>query len=293
MFDAVYTETLSDLITDTLLDNDVFTEDELMTKTRKERITAVLPYIFEDFPLFDETYREILESKILNHFYLREIGAETPELFLYYLNRELMDQAPYFNELYNSTLFEFNPLYTVNKTITHRGSGTNNHIRTDNLSESNSNMANSSGNSRTDTQASTSASSQNSSSSEGASQGGFSDTPQGAIAGILDALSPQGSGYLTNASIGKAISNTSASDSSSTSNIGASVNSSSNQSSSSNLKNNTGTQSNSTMDTNEYVDLVAGYDAKPMELIRQFRDNIINVDLKVIKLLNPCFMEIY
>ena len=86
MFDAVYTETLSDLITDTLLENEVFTPAELKTKTRAERITAALPYVFDNFPIFDENYRVALESKILNHFYLREIGAETPELFLYYFN---------------------------------------------------------------------------------------------------------------------------------------------------------------------------------------------------------------
>lgn len=293
MFDAVYTETLSDLITDTLLDNDVFTEDEIATKTRKERIAAVLPYIFEDFPLFDETYREILESKILNHFYLREIGAETPELFLYYLNRELMDQAPYFNELYNSTLFEFNPLYTVNKTITHRGSGTNNHIRTDNLSESSIGSGQSSSTNSQSSESSVTSNGSNQSSSSGTNKSGFNDTPQGAISGMEGALEPQGSGYLTNASIGKSEGNSTSSESSSSSTEGETSGTSSSTSSDTRNRTNTGTQSNSTMDTNEYVDLVAGYDGKPMELIKQFRDNIINVDLKVIKLLNPCFMEIY
>lgn len=293
MFDAVYTETLSDLITDILLENEVFTPSELKTKTRAERITAVLPYVFENFPIFDENYRVALESKILNHFYLREIGAETPELFLYYLNRELNEQAPYFNELYRSLTFEFNPLYTVNKTINHAGTGSHSNTRTDNLSETNSNNNISNTTGHNETESSTSSSGTSSTSSTGTSKSGFSDTPQGVITGIENALTPQGSGYLTNASLGNSSSTASGTESSSSTNEAESNNTSSASSSYSGTKLNTGTQSNSATDTDSYIDTVIGYEAKPYELIKAFRDNIINVDMKIIKLLNSCFMEIY
>ena len=293
MFDAVYTETLSDLITDTLLENEVFTPSELKTKTRAERITAVLPYVFENFPIFDENYRVALESKILNHFYLREIGAETPELFLYYLNRELNEQAPYFNELYRSLTFEFNPLYTVNKTINHTGSGTHANTRTDNLSETNSNNTTSNTNNHSESESSASSSGTASGTSSTGSKSGFSDTPQGAITGVENALTPNGSGYLTNVTIGSSSGQTSNNETSQSSNDSESTSTVSLSASNTGTKSNTGTQSNSATDTDSYIDTVIGYEAKPYELIKAFRDNIINVDMKIIKLLNSCFMEIY
>ena len=293
MFDAVYTETLSDLITDTLLENKVFTPSELKTKTRAERITAVLPYVFENFPIFDENYRVALESKILNHFYLREIGAETPELFLYYLNRELNEQAPYFNELYRSLTFEFNPLYTVNKTINHTGSGTHANTRTDNLSETNSNNTTSNTNNHSESESSASSSGTASGTSSTGSKSGFSDTPQGAITGVENALTPNGSGYLTNVTIGSSSGQTSNNETSQSSNNSESTSTVSLSASNTGTKSNTGTQSNSATDTDSYIDTVIGYEAKPYELIKAFRDNIINVDIKIIKLLNSCFMEIY
>ena len=38
-----------------------------------------------DYPIFDETYRSILETKILKHFYLREICAETVGVWKHFL----------------------------------------------------------------------------------------------------------------------------------------------------------------------------------------------------------------
>ena len=34
-----------------------------------------------DYPIFDENYREILNNKIINHYYTEEIGFETARLF--------------------------------------------------------------------------------------------------------------------------------------------------------------------------------------------------------------------
>lgn len=73
-----------------------------------------------DFPIFDENYRGVLERKILLHFYTREIGFETVGLWKLKLRTKLNEIMPYYNKLYNSELIDFNPLYTVNKTI-HRG----------------------------------------------------------------------------------------------------------------------------------------------------------------------------
>lgn len=293
MFDAVYTETLSDLITDTLLYNEVFTEEELKNKTRQQRIEAVVPYIFDSFPIFDEAYRIPLEKKILNHFYLREIGSETPELFIYYFNRELYEQFPYFNELYRSTLFQFNPLYTVDKTINHTGTKTGTNVRTDDLNESSTNSGQSNSTNTQSTESSVTSSGSNQSSSSGTNKSGFNDTPQGAISGMENALEPQGSGYLTNASIGKSEGSSSSSESSSSSTEGETSGSTNTTSSDTRSRTNTGTQSNSNTDTDNYIDRVTGYEGKPTELIREFRNNILNIDMEVIRSLDSCFMLLY
>jgi len=82
-------------------------------------IQAAIPTIFNfDFPIFDETYRNVLETKILKHYYTREIGEETVGLWKLRLNTTLNEIMPYYNKLYESELLEFNPLYDVNYTRT-------------------------------------------------------------------------------------------------------------------------------------------------------------------------------
>lgn len=92
----------------------------------EEVIANSLEKIFDfDFPIFDENYRKVLETKIIRHFYTREIGFETVGLWKLKLNTKLNEIMPYYNKLYNSELIEIDPLRTVNKTIKREGSGTN------------------------------------------------------------------------------------------------------------------------------------------------------------------------
>ena len=79
-----------------------------------------------DFPIFDETYRSVLEKKILKHFYTREICEETVGLWKLRLNQKLNEIMPYYNQMYNSELIQFNPMYDVdfNKTGTKSGEET-------------------------------------------------------------------------------------------------------------------------------------------------------------------------
>ncbi|MBO7731272.1 MAG: hypothetical protein J6S67_01915 [Methanobrevibacter sp.] len=69
-----------------------------------------------NYPIFDESYRSVLETKILKHFYLREICAETVGVWKHFLNMRMNEIMPYYNKLYNSELIEFNPLYDVDLT---------------------------------------------------------------------------------------------------------------------------------------------------------------------------------
>lgn len=53
-----------------------------------------------NYPIFDENYRNILNSKIINHYYMNEIGFETAELFKFYLNNKMNEIMPIYNILY-------------------------------------------------------------------------------------------------------------------------------------------------------------------------------------------------
>lgn len=59
-----------------------------------------------DYPLFDDDYKLELETKIVDKFYYREIGMETPDRFKRYLRSKMQIIMPYYNNLYKSTLIE-------------------------------------------------------------------------------------------------------------------------------------------------------------------------------------------
>lgn len=75
-------------------------------------IEQARPKLF-NFPytLFDENYKPILETKIIKHFYFREIGFETVAHFRFRLDETLNSILPYYNKLYESANLKFNPLY--------------------------------------------------------------------------------------------------------------------------------------------------------------------------------------
>lgn len=63
-----------------------------------------------DYPIFDEEYREVLNQRIYDHFAYREIAADTPQMFVYYLNRRMRENMPTFNAIYKEMLKEaFDP----------------------------------------------------------------------------------------------------------------------------------------------------------------------------------------
>lgn len=144
--------------------------------------TTQLRYIIEagidiglkDYPIFDETYRETLNQKLINHYWMDEIGSETIQLFVFRLNRNMSEIMPYYNELYKSAQLKFNPLEGYNITEV--------------LSETEKNNSN--------------ASAKGTSSGNGKNL--FNDTPQNAI-GQGDILSQK---YATNITLDETKTNT-------------------------------------------------------------------------------------
>lgn len=158
---------------------------------------------------FDESYRKILCKKILKHYYMREIGAETAGLWQLWVNTKLEEIMPYYNQLYNSTLLEFNPFYDVDLTTTKRGTNTENSTgsKTITTTENNKEVA-SKTNTGTVSDSRTSGSTTDNTNSgsvtdsgttqrsnEGSSWDKFSDTPQGGI----NQINLNENAYLSNA----------------------------------------------------------------------------------------------
>lgn len=79
-----------------------------------------------DVTIFDEDYRKVICSKILKHYYVREICCETVGLWKLWMNTRLEEIMPYYNQLYNSAKLEFDPFNDVNvkKTADSKGSTT-------------------------------------------------------------------------------------------------------------------------------------------------------------------------
>lgn len=92
-----------------------------------------------NFPIFDASYRNVLCTKILRHYYTREIGFETVGLWKLKLQTKLTEIMPYYNQLYASELIKFNPLYDVDLSTTHVGnkSGDSNNTTANNKNAEN------------------------------------------------------------------------------------------------------------------------------------------------------------
>ena len=94
-----------------------------------------------EYPIWNESYREVFEQNFINHFYFREIGAETVARFKHYLKTELNLIMPYWNKVYSSQALEQRILdnYDVKETYertvegTHQSQqdGTNKNLFTD------------------------------------------------------------------------------------------------------------------------------------------------------------------
>lgn len=70
----------------------------------------------DKYPIFDESYRTHLNTAILMHFYFREIGCETAQMFKFFLNRKMAEIMPVYNGYYESARKEYDPLSTISLT---------------------------------------------------------------------------------------------------------------------------------------------------------------------------------
>lgn len=57
----------------------------------------------DPYPIYSEAHRSKLNSLIEKHYYMQEIGFETPMVFKHYLNQRMREIMPKYNAMYEST----------------------------------------------------------------------------------------------------------------------------------------------------------------------------------------------
>ena len=241
-------------------------------------IQNAIPKIFSfDWPIFDESYRNVLQTKILKHYYTREIGLETYGLWKLKLDTKLNEIMPYYNQLYKSALLEFNPLYDVDITRNHTGKKTGTEALNGNVNIDGQVIVDNHGNVNT-TDDTTVA---NTTTNENIDK--FSATPQGAIDNLRNDK------YLTNA---RMVNDTNTSNGTTKGSTDTSTDSTTDT-----TTNTTTTTNNSTTinNTEDYLETVKGKQGTQSyaSLIMEFRETFLNIDMMVIEDLSDLFMNIW
>lgn len=207
------------------------------------------------YPIYDENHRAELNEKIIRHYALREIGQETAQMFIFYLGMTMAEIMPYFNERYRTLALKYDPLNTMEM-----------------VSESLSNtVAQSSGKTSASQDSATRSSSDGTSSSNTKSQSYDSEVPATGVQGDF-------ARYATHANQAQA----------DTDGISHSTQ-------------DTSSQSHSTSSTEWQRDATdgstkshtSGRSQSAMSLIQEYRQAIINVDMEIVRSLEPCFVQVW
>jgi len=244
-----------------------------------------------DYPIFNESYRQLLNDKIINHYFFHEIGFETPDRFNHYLSVRMNDIMPYYNQLYKSELLAIDPLYTTNieKIINYTGTESN----LNNLS-GNKTIANDNNTTQTNNLTTTNEIANNSSGShdtDATLTKYENDTPQTPVK--KNYLSDDDF-YLTKfnqeQSLGTDTSTTEETSNSTTANTGTVTNEQTDNGTISETKATTNTltkdlEDNQTIKGNEGI--------SQSELLMKYRETFLNIDLLILGELENLFMGVY
>lgn len=269
-------------------------------------IKNCLPKVFDfNFPIFDESYRTVLETKILRHYYTREIGLETVGLWKLKLNTKLNEIMPFYNKLYKSELIEFNPLYDVDLTRERKikGTGTkdteNGESRggESHAENSQSNIIKVTENGVDNGSVSGTVDGTQNQNTSGSGTNMYSDTPQGAITDL------QAGKYLTNATVDSATNTFAGASHDSTSqtsentrNNESNTHNSTDSSNDSEYSSSMDGYSNTTLsNTEDYLEHVIGSNGGESfsKRLNDYRTTFINIDMLVINELEELFFGLW
>ena len=236
-----------------------------------------------DFYTDDEQAKKEFEEKFINHFYYREIGFETPFMFKHKLESHLKLNMPYWKELYRTELEARDINFLLNKDLKEtfiREIDTENETSGTNITQQNSTSSSSVNQSGTSTSSSTSE--QNGTSSNHHKESSIND-------GV--AVSSLSEGYLTGSSSDEGTQSTSGtntssddSQSSGTSNSSDDVNTKGSISQSGNEK---------SVEKTELISQGNIGITSSAQLLKEWREVLLNMDKIIIESCNDLFLKIY
>lgn len=278
--------------------------------TVKDIIEAARAKVFSfEYPIFDPAYKGVLETKILKHFYTREIAFESVGLFLLKLDTRMNEIMPYYNKLYRTETLEFNPLHDFDVSRTHKndlttqqqneGSASGTSSASSNQSQSNTReetRRDSVNGSHTDN---TTRTYQDFNSNTGSKTTAHSDTPQGELDDLTSMrylssgdvenndLHDNNNGHEEGSAGGVNASQTDINDSITDETA---VAASSNQSNSLTNASNTSITS-----VEDYIETVSGKQggASYSALLTEYRSTLLNIDMQIIDDLKDLFFTLY
>jgi hypothetical protein len=234
---------------------------------------------------FDEAYRSVLCQKILKHYYLREIGAETVGIWMLWMNTRLEEIMPYYNQLYESAKIEFDPMHDVDLTRKHErnvdGTSKEDGTRTDNTTGKRTLTG------KRDTDSTGSSTRNTTSGSDETKRDLYSDTPQGAITGL------ENENYLTNArKITNNVNGTGNEETNTTENTGTNYSETEDTTGKvDGITSNTGSSST----TEDYLETITGKQGTESfsSLLNKFRETFLNIDMQVIEEFSDLFFGLW
>ena len=241
-----------------------------------EIIESARNKIFDfDYELYDPDHKQELETKFIEHYYTQEIGFETYGLWHFNFRRKFKELLPKYNELYKTAALEFNPLNDVDYVKTHEGSD----AELGNIQSSNSG----SGNTQRATHTADNSSTNSATNNNNENWNLFSETPQGSI----DRIDVNGNNYLSTA--------TKNTDNNTEQYAGQTARTIDNTDSSNFSDSRTNNTSTNNQGQNQYVETMKGKIGtySYSKLIKDYRENILNIDLLFINELSDLFMLLW
>ena len=235
----------------------------------------------KNWEIFDESYRKILCEKILRKYFTREICSETVELWKLWLDATMCEIMPTYNQLYESTLIKYDVFNNVDVTTTFEKSGKEDNKNTGNINTTDSGTQTNTGKSIVNVKGSTKPDSKNNVTEWNL----HSDTPQGGINGV------ENEKYLSDATKRTNTSNTD----NTVSNTENNTTELNNTLKTSNTQTTNSTNKGTKESSEEWTQRIFGKNNGQSNnmLLKEFRDNILNIDQMIIKDLEPLFFQLW
>lgn len=223
-------------------------------------IQTARPLIFDFlYPLFENSYRETLETKILQYFLFYEICDTPIPRWKIWLERKMNEIMPYYNQLYESEKLKIDPL----STMSYKRDGNSNETET--KSREDVDISN------TEREVQGSGKTVGKSDSKNVTK--HSDTPQGTLTGL------ENDTYMSDATIATENGNSDQENTLTTNETG--------------KTNRDFNSDEERYGQKGYVENMSGYNGKsPAELLQLYRQTFINIDRMVIDELRDCFMGV-